>query len=97
MKKYLFLLLLIIPFKVYAEDAKNLTKNSSYTLNNMPISKLNDDNFKTYITVKKDHELIITSDEKISHVYIVFELLSKTGTLKTDDEEIPLDQNNFLH
>ena len=97
MKKYLFLLLLIIPFKVYAEDAKNLTKNSSYTLNNMPISKLNDDNFKTYITVKKDHELIITSDEKISHVYIVFELLSKTGTLKTDDEEIPLGQNNFLH
>lgn len=97
MKKYLLLLLLVIPFKVYAEDAKNLSKNSTYMINNMPTSKLNDENFKTYATIKQNQELKITSNEKISHIYIMFELSSKKGTITTENEEIELGMNNYLH
>ena len=97
MKKYILLLLLMVPFKVYGEEAKNITGNSSYTLNNLRITKISDDNFKTYNTIKPDQELVIESGENVSHVYIVFELSSKSGTLKTDNEEIVIGQNNFLH
>lgn len=97
MKKIIFLILLLIPFNVYAEEAKNLSKSAAYTINNSPTYKYNDDNIKTYNTLSKEKELRITSNDKISHVYIIYELSSKAGTLKTDNEEISLGTNGYLH
>ena len=97
MKKIIFLILLLIPFNVYAEEAKNLSKGAAYTINNSPTYKYNDDNIKTYNTLSKEKELRITSNDKISHVYIIYELSSKAGTLKTDNEEIALGTNGYLH
>ena len=97
MKKLLMLVLLLIPFKVYAEDAKNLSKEAAYTINNSVTTKFNDENVKTNNSVSKDKEIKIASNDKISHIYIVYEISSKTGTLKTDNEEIPLGSNGYLH
>lgn len=97
MKKYLLLLLMLIPLNVYAGEATNISKSSTYKLNDTNITKLNDDNVKTNISIKPDNKLTITSQEKISHVYIVYEISSKTGTLITNDEEQELGTDGFLH
>jgi len=100
MKKYILLLLLIIPFKVYAEDAKEITKDVTFTVNNSNITRLSDSNEKTYITLNKGSNLIITNPnaENINQLYIVYELSSKTGSITTSDSSTTkLGENNFLH
>ena len=97
MKKYLLLLLLILPINAYADTAVNISKNSTYVVNSNQTTKLSDDSIKTDITLKKDEELKITSDQNISHVYIVYEISSKNGSLTTDDEETTLGKDGFLH
>ena len=48
MKKiYLLLILFLIPIKVYAEEASNISNGSTYKINNSVVTKLSDNNFKT--------------------------------------------------
>ena len=97
MKKYFLLLLLLIPFNVYAEVATNISKESKYILNSSETSKLSDDNVKTNVTINPDNSLKITSNQNISHIYIIYEISSKNGTLTTENEEISLGADGFLH
>ena len=97
MKKYLLLLLLLLPIKVYADEAQNLTSTSAYTLNNVSNNKLKDDNFKTTTSIPKNTEINIKSEVEISHVYIVYELVPKNGTITTENEEQDLGKDGFLH
>lgn len=99
MKKiYLLLILFLIPIKVYADEASNISNGSTYKINNSVVTKLSDNNFKTTVSVKPDQKLVITSNNgKISHVYIMYEIASKSGTLVTSDEEQVLGSNGFLH
>ena len=100
MKKlyYLFLITLFIPLNVYADEARNISNGANYKLNDTAVSKLKDNNVKTNISLKQDDKLTISSNEdKISHIYIVYEITSKTGTLITDGEEQEIGADGFLH
>lgn len=99
MRKYILLLLLIIPFKVYAEDASNISKNVTYKYQNQVTTKLNDDNVKTNIKISANNDLVITSSESnIKHIYIIYEISSKNGVLTTNNnEEKSLGKDGFLH
>ena len=99
MKKYVLLILLVlmIPINVNAETATNLSKKSTYRINNLKTNKLNDDSYKTYNTVNAVTEIEISSKQDISHVYIIYELNSQNGILKTKNEQIYLGTNGYLH
>ena len=97
MKKYFLFLLLLIPINVYAEVATNISKESKYILNSSETNKLSDDNVKTNVTINPDNSLKITSNQNISHIYIIYEISSKNGTLTTENEEISLGADGFLH
>ena len=99
MKKYLLLIILLIPFKVYAIDAKEVTKESSFYIVDDKYTKFNDGNVKTYSKIAKDLNLVIHNDnDQIKQLYIVYEISSKHGKLITDSgEEINLGENEFLH
>lgn len=100
MKKlyYLFLLTIFVPLNVYANEAINISSGATYKLNENSVTKLKDNNVKTNITIKQDDKLIISSNEdKISHLYIIYEITSKTGTLITDGEEQEIGNDGFLH
>ena len=100
MKKlyYLFLLTIFVPLNVYANEAINISNGATYKLNENSVTKLKDNNVKTNITIKQDDKLIISSNEdKISHLYIIYEITSKTGTLITDGEEQEIGNDGFLH
>lgn len=98
MKKYLLGLLLLLPLNVYAGEAQNISKNAIYQINSSETSKLSDNNVKTNVVLKNGNTLSIKSGEGISHIYIVYELESKTGILKTNNnEEKSLGKDGFLH
>ena len=99
MKKYILLLLLLLPFNVYAEEASNISKNVTYKYQNQVTSKLNDDNVKTNIKLSANNDLVITSTESnIKHIYIIYEISSKSGVLTTNNnEEKSLGKDSFLH
>ena len=94
---YLLFLLLIIPINVYADEAVNISASSEYKINNSKVLKLNDDNFKTSAVLKPNQELTIESSEKISHLYILYNISSKEGTITTENEEQSLGKDGFLH
>ena len=100
MKKIFYMLaLLLIPINVYASDAINITNEASFTVDNKSISKLTDNNIKTYYKLEKDNNLLIHSDNgNIKQLYIVYEFNSQHGKLSTNTgEEKEIGTEGFLH
>ena len=97
MKKKIFLLLLLIPFKVYATDAVNISSSSKYTYDGSITTKLSDNNHKSYINIETNKSLVINSETPIKHIYIMYELSPKNGVLTTDNENKTLGSEGFLH
>ena len=99
MKRIIFLILLLIPIKVYAIDASDISKTSQYLINDALNNKLNDGNVKTSVTLTPNDQLVIKSDaENINQLYIVYEIEGKPGIVKTSSNaEVKLGENKFLH
>ena len=95
MKKLLISILIsFIPIICYAED---ITKNSQIQVNNETIKKITDGNENTYISIKDGEILTITNEEDIYGIYIIYEVKSSSGLLSSNNNEIKIGQNNFLH
>lgn len=95
--KWFAFLLLFIPSSVFASD---ITKSSSITLDGTKNAKIVDMNENTYITIKKDSLIEITSDIAIDSIYIVYERASKEGVItKINGEKTnkSIGENGFLH
>ena len=98
MKKYLLLfILLLMPLSIYAKEAKKISLNSSYYVNNEEVITLNDNSYDSYETINKGNTLTIKAKEDIKYIYIIYEYKSSKGTLTTSDEKISLGTNGFLH
>lgn len=99
MKKItLFIIAFFTAFSVSAKSAENITKNANIKLNESQISsKIFDDNYKTYINIKKNDVIDITSDQNTYGIYILYEINTSKGTIKSGDKEYKLGNNNFLH
>ena len=99
MKKYLLLLLLLIPLKVYETNAKEVTNESSFYINNSKLTRLSDGNVKTNQKIDVGNSLVIQNDnDKIKQLYIVYEITSSKGSLLTEEgETVKLGENEFLH
>lgn len=99
MKKYLLLILLLIPLKVYATDAKEVTKESSFYIADQSYTKFNDGNVKSNVKINQGLNLVIHNDtDQIKQLYIVYEISSKHGKLITSSgETVNLGENEFLH
>ena len=94
-KKIFLIILFLFPLFVYGKD---ITKDVTIKLNENNINnKIIDNNEKTYLNIKKDETINISSNEEIDALYIVYELESKTGIINSDNKEIKIGQNNFLH
>lgn len=93
MKKLFLLILLLIPSVVKAED---ITSKSQIIIKGMDNLKLKDSNENTFVTIKKDEEIIIKSNN-IHGIYIVYELKSKVGTIKNNVKSEKIGTKGFLH
>ncbi len=95
MKKWITLLLLLIPFGVKAED---ITATTNYYINeNVASNKIKDNNENTYITINQGSTLSIENEQEINAIYIVYELKSVSGKISNDNKENDIGNNGYLH
>lgn len=96
MKRVLLLIIiLLLPNLVMAKD---ITNTSTYKLNDNKISnKINDNNENSYLSISSNDKIVITNEEDIYGLYIIYELSSKEGTITSNDKSMRIGTNNFLH
>ena len=97
MKKRWLFLLLIIPFKVNALEAIDITNESIIKINEQTNNKIVDKNYKTYINVNKDSIINITSSKDIKGLYIIYEFKGYNGTISYNDINANVGTNGFAH
>lgn len=95
-KKWLFLLLLI-PLKVNALEATDITNDCIIKLNEQTNNKIIDKNYKTYQNVNKDSVINISSDSNIKGLYIIYEFKGYKGTISYNDKNAKIGTNGFAH
>lgn len=95
-KKWLFLLLLI-PLKVNALEATDITNDCIIKLNEQTNNKIIDKNYKTYQNVNKDSVINISSDSNIKGLYIIYEFKGYKGTISYNDKNAKIGTNDFAH
>lgn len=94
MKKWLLLLLFLMPISVNASD---ITSETSITINGSNIdSRLLDKNYKTYGNIFGD-DLIEVNGSNIAGIYIVYYSEVSTGTINNNDKELSVGDNNLIH
>lgn len=85
---------MLLPLPIYAKD---ITKSSTIGINGQENKKIHDDKENTYVTIKKEDTINIANTEDIHGIYILYELASKEGTLKTSTKSISIGTKQFLH
>ena len=71
--KKLFILLLFIPFlNVKAEVRDNYIENINIAVNDENVSKLNDNNYNTYLKMDAKDLIKISSDQEFNYIYIIY-------------------------
>lgn len=96
MKRILYLLLfLLIPTIIFAKD---ITYSTKITINNnVANQKLTDNKENTFITINKNDEIKVTSEQEIYGLYIIYELSSKPGNITFNNTSISIGENGYLH
>ena len=97
MKKILILIILLPILKVNAEQRTNYIENTSISINDSITSKLNDNNYNTYIAINAKDTIKIESSTAFNYVYIIYYLSSNTGTITYNNSTTKVGENNFLH
>ena len=96
--KKLFILLLFIPFlNVKAEVRDNYIENINIAVNDENVSKLNDNNYNTYLKMDAKDLIKISSDQEFNYIYIIYYIESKEGIINYNDTNIDIGKNGFLH
>ena len=96
--KKLFILLLFIPFlNVKAEVRDNYIENINIAVNDENVSKLNDNNYNTYLKMDAKDLIKISSDQEFNYIYIIYYIESKEGVINYNDTNIDIGKNGFLH
>lgn len=90
-KLFIFIILLIIPITVNAE---NITSSSTILVNDNVDNSLIDNNEHTYKSFLPDTVIKITNDIKIDGLYIVYERNSTKGIINNLQN---IGENNILH
>ena len=97
MIKLLIILLFIPFFKVSAEVRDNYIENINITVNDKVVSKLNDNNYNTYLKMDAKDIIKVTSENEFNYVYIIYYLEAKKGIINYNNSSINIGENNFLH
>ena len=89
--KKLFILLLFIPFlNVKAEVRDNYIENINIAVNDENVSKLNDNNYNTYLKMDAKDLIKISSNQEFNYVYIIYYIESKEGVINYNDTKIDI-------
>ena len=95
--KKLFIFLLLIPMIVNAEERSDFLENISILINDISTTKLNDNNYNTYVTLNREDTITIENTEMFNYVYIIYYVESMTGTINYNNTSIRVGENQFLH
>ena len=95
--KKLFIFLLLIPMIVNAEERIDFLENTSIFINDISTTKLNDNNYNTYVTLNREDTITIENTEMFNYVYIIYYVESMTGTINYNDTSTRVGENQFLH
>lgn len=99
MRKIVYIFLLSVLFYVHEVYATNEMSNIDelITVNDKEVKKLNDNDYKTYLNIKKGDTIKISSSDIIKNVYIIYYMKSETGILNYNNTNINIGTNEFLH
>ena len=80
MRKIVYIFLLSVLFYGHEVYATNEMSNIDelITVNDKEVKKLNDNDYKTYLNIKKDDTIKISSNDIIKNVYIIYYMKSET-------------------
>lgn len=96
-KKISFILIVSVMLLPLPISAKDITKDSTIVINGQRNNRMQDDKESTYVTIKKEDTIDITNTENIHGIYILYEMASEEGTIKTSSKSISIGANQFLH
>ena len=88
---------MLIPLKVNALEATDITNDCIIKLNEQTNNKIIDKNYKTYQNVNKDSVINISSDSNIKGLYIIYEFKGYKGTISYNDKNAKIGTNGFAH
>ncbi len=92
----LFLFVLIVP-NVLAEEAQDITSDSTIMVDNINYHYLTDQSYLTKVDILVNKEISITANESVSGLYIIYYDQAIKGKLTINNKEISIGQNNYLH
>lgn len=95
MRKLIYLILLLIPANVFAEES--ITDKCKITLNDKQYARITDNNYSTFINATTDENLKIVCEEEFKSIYIMYNIASTTGELKYNDITIETGTNKYLN
>ena len=94
----IFLIIFIMTMIPIISNAAEITDKCEITLDSKKINqRVLDNKESTYLAISKDSEINIKSADKINGIYIIYELMSKEGTISAKDKEGKIGENGFLH
>ena len=94
----IFILLILICLIPNFVNGAEITKECEITLNGKKIDqKIVDNKENTFISISKDTEINIKSENNINGIYIIYEYSSKEGTISANDKTEKIGKNGFLH
>ena len=82
---------------VNAEERSDFLENISILINDISTTKLNDNNYNTYVTLNREDTITIENTEMFNYVYIIYYVESMTGTINYNDTSTKVGENQFLH
>lgn len=94
MKKLLYLILLLLPLSVNAEE---YIKDCVITVNDIEYSKLTDGKYSSFQNFNKDDILKVSCEKDIKNIYIMYNVQSTKGLLEYKDEKVNTGANNYLN
>ena len=75
----------------------NYIENINIAVNDENVSKLNDNNYNTYLKMDAKDLIKISSDQEFNYIYIIYYIESKEGVINYNDTNIDIGKNGFLH
>lgn len=73
----------------------NYIENINIAINDENVSKLNDNNYNTYLKMDAKDLIKISSDQEFNYIYIIYYIESKEGVINYNDTNIDIGKMDF--
>ncbi|MBE6155681.1 MAG: hypothetical protein E7164_02865 [Firmicutes bacterium] len=95
MKKLIYILALLLPVSVNAEEILN--NQCKITAGENEYARIEDDNYSTFVNFNKDLQINIECDTNFKNIYIMYNKKNTEGSLNYNNKEFEFGKNGYLN